>query len=98
MNLRKASLLLGTALSVLLVSPSSEAHWCNDLWGSAYNLVVRPETDSISGSSINVFVQNNMEYALPSFTLAATASGATIKVTRQTQKVSGTLLPGEKAK
>jgi hypothetical protein len=98
MNLRKASLLLGTALSILLLSPSSEAHWCNDLWGSAYNLVVRPETDTISGSSLNVFVQNNMEYALPSFTLAATASGATIKVTRQTQKVSGTLLPGEKAK
>jgi MYXO-CTERM domain-containing protein len=39
-----------------------------------------------------------MEYALPNFKLEATAADATIKATRQTQKVSGTLLPGEKAR
>jgi len=103
MKLRSSSVFLATALSVCLLSSQVQAHWCNDLWGSAYNLVVRPESDTVtvpsSGSaSLNVFVQNNMEYALPSFVLAATASGATITATRQTQKVSGTLLPGEKAK
>jgi uncharacterized protein (TIGR03382 family) len=98
MNLRRTSVLLGTVLSMFLLSTEVEAHWCNDLWGSAYNLVVRPESDTVTGSSLNIFVQNNMEYALPSFKLVATATGATIKATRQTQKVSGTLLPGEKAK
>jgi hypothetical protein len=102
MNFRNSSVFLGTALSIFLLTSQVEAHWCNDLWGSAYNLVVRPESDTVtvpsSGSaSLNVYVQNNMEYALPSFVLAATATGATITATRQTQKVSGTLLPGEKA-
>jgi hypothetical protein len=103
MNLRRTSVFLGTALSLFLLSSQVEAHWCNDLWQSAYNLVVRPESDTVtvptSGSAnLNVFVQNNMEYALPNFNLVASGTGATIKVTRQTQKVSGTLLPGEKAK
>lgn len=98
MRLRRTGVALGIALSLFLVSPRVEAHWCDDLWGSAYNLVVRPESDAITGSSLDVFVQNNMEYALPSFKLTATADGATIKATRQTQKVNGTLLPGEKAK
>ena len=98
MYLRTTSVYLGAALSIFLFSPPLEAHWCDDLWGSAYNLVVRPETDTITGSSLDIFVQNNMEYALPKFKLEATADGATIKVTRQTEKVSGTLLPGEKAK
>jgi hypothetical protein len=98
MSLRSTSVLLATALSIFLPSSPVQAHWCNDLWGSAYNLVVRPESDTVTGGSLDIFVQNNMEYALPNFQLEATADGATIKATRQSQKVSGTLLPGEKAR
>jgi hypothetical protein len=98
MHLRRTDLAKGIALSLFLVSTPVEAHWCDDLWGSAYNLVVRPESDTITGSSLDIYVQNNMEYALPKFKLSASADGATITATRQTQTVSGTLLPGEKAK
>jgi hypothetical protein len=103
MAFRNGSVFVGAALSVFLLSSSAQAHWCNDLWGSAYNIVVRPESDTVtvpsSGSaSLSVFVQNNMGYALPSFQLVADIGGTAVTATRQTQKVSGTLLPGEKAK
>lgn len=103
MNFRRSSVFVGAALSLFLLSSQVEAHWCNDLWQSAYNLVVRPESDTVtvpaSGSaSLNVFVQNNMEYALINFKLIAAIGSTNITATRVTQKVIGTLLPGEKAK
>jgi hypothetical protein len=103
MKNRTIHALLGTAFLLCLLPSEVQAHWCHDMWGSAYNLVVRPESDTVtvpsSGSaSLTIYVQNNMEYALPNWELSAEASGATITATRQTQKVNGTLLPGEKAK
>jgi hypothetical protein len=103
MIFRKNGVFLGTVLSLLFFASEANAHWCNDLWQSAYNLVVRPESDTVtvpsSGSAkLNIFVQNNMEYALPSFKLVADIGGTAITATRVSQKVSGALLPGEKAK
>lgn len=94
--------LLGTILTFSLLPIQAQAHWCNDLWGSAYNIVVRPASDTVtvpaSGSAnLDIFVQNNMGYPLSNFVLSAKGT-ATIPVTRQTQKVANTLLPGEKAK
>ena len=98
----RTKFLLGTVLTFALLPLQAQAHWCNDLWGSAYNIVVRPASDTVtvpsSGSAnLDVFVQNNMGYPLQPFTLSATG-GTKITVTRQTQKVANALLPGEKAK
>ncbi len=95
--------LLGTFLTISLLPFTARAHWCNDIWSSSYNIVVRPASDTItvpsSGSaSLDVFVQNNMGYPLPSFTLTAQIGTTKITATRATQKVANTLLPGEKAK
>jgi hypothetical protein len=73
------------------------------MWSSAYNIVVRPASDTItvpsSGSaSLDLFVQNNMGYPLQSFALTAQIGTTKITATRQTQKVANMLLPGEKAK
>jgi len=89
------------SLLVLLSSPMASAHWCDDLWQSAYNIVVRPASDTVtvpaSGSAtLEIFVQNNMGYALPNFVLVGDVGGTAIVATRDSQKVNGTLLPGEK--
>ena len=99
----KSRVFLGAALAVVLFSTEADAHWCNDLWGSAYNLVVRPESDTVtvpsSGSaSLNVYVQNNMEYALDSFSLVADIGGTAITAKAASQVASGKLMPGEKQK
>jgi MYXO-CTERM domain-containing protein len=98
----RVKFLLGTVLTFSLLPLQAQAHWCGDLWGSSYNLVVRPASDTVtvpaSGSAnLDIFVQNNMGYALPNFVLSAKGT-ANIPATRQTQKVANTLLPGEKAK
>jgi hypothetical protein len=90
MNLRKGSLFVGSALSLALLSTQAQAHWCDDLWNSSYNIVVRPDSDT---SPKNVYVQNNMGYLLPNFKLTASA-GVTLTAPT-TLKVAGTLLPGE---
>jgi MYXO-CTERM domain-containing protein len=100
---KRIAFLLGTVLSLSLATTEAKAHWCNDLWGSAYNIVVRPASDTVTvpssgAANLDIFVQNNMGYLLPKFVLKATATGATITVSRQTQKVANTLMPGEKAK
>jgi uncharacterized membrane protein YgcG len=87
----------------LLVPGEVQAHWCDDLWISNYNLVIRPVSDSVSvpssgSATLDIFVQNNMGYPLKNFDLKATATGYTVKVTRQAPKVSGFLMPGEKLK
>ena len=91
MNLRKGSVFVGAALSLALLSSQAQAHWCDDLWNSSYNIVVRPDSDT---SPKNVYVQNNMGYQLPNFKL--TASGGVTLTAPTTLKVAGTLLPGEK--
>lgn len=100
-----ARLSISISAALALLAPSTaRAHWCDCLWESSYNLVVRPETTTVtvpSGGSatLNVFVQNNMGYLLPSFVLGVSATGATVSAKlADTLKVSGTLLPGEKAK
>jgi hypothetical protein len=103
MKLGRIGAFLVTAIGLCLPSLQVEAHWCDDLWGSAYNLVVRPESDTVtvpsSGSaSLVVYVQNNMSYLLPNFELGASANSADITATRSGAKVSGTLLPGERGK
>jgi hypothetical protein len=90
-------------IALLAYPATARAHWCDDLWQSAYNIVVRPASDTVtvpaSGSaSLEVFVQNNMGYALPNFVLVGDVGGTAITATRGSQKVANTLLPGEKAK
>ena len=93
MLMRKCSVLAGTALTLVLSSSQANAHWCDDLWASSYNIVVRPDSDT---SPKEVYVQNNMGYQLVSFKLTATGSGgAAITLTAPTLKVSGPLLPGD---
>ena len=99
----KSRVFLGAALAVVMFSSEADAHWCNDLWGSAYNLVVRPESDTVtvpaSGSaSLNVYVQNNMEYALDAFNLVADIGGKSVTAKAASQVVNGKLMPGEKQK
>ena len=98
----RTKFLIGTLLTIYLLPLTAQAHWCNDLWSSAYNIVVRPASDTVtvpaSGSgSLDIFVQNNMGYQLTSFKLTATMASGTITATRKTQKVANILLPGEKA-
>lgn len=74
---RIAALVVGLALSFSVAT--AWAHWCNCLWVSSYNLVVRPVKDSVSDvplcdSTVNldVYVQNNMGYPLYDFKFTAT--------------------------
>ncbi|MGB8297581.1 MAG: hypothetical protein WCG85_19335 [Polyangia bacterium] len=96
---------LGIFLTICLLPLEARAHWCDDLWASSYNIVVRPATDTVTLSAsgtatMNISVQNNMGYALPNFVLTAKVgtAGATITGTRVAGKIAGTTLyPGEKA-
>jgi len=86
----------------LLHAGAARAHWCDDVWGSSYNITVKPETDSVdvpaSGSAdLVVYVQNNMGYPLVNFNLDAEISGEyTVQVTRQVPTLASYLLPEEK--
>ncbi|HEY5284133.1 MAG TPA: hypothetical protein VIM14_15175, partial [Polyangia bacterium] len=93
MNLREGSVFIGVALSLFVFSSQAQAHWCDDLWASSYNIVVRPDSDT---SPKNVYVQNNMGYQLQNFIL--TASGGVTLTPPATVKIPKpfTLLPGEK--
>jgi hypothetical protein len=86
---------LAVALVLALPAADARAHWCDDMWHSAYNLTVRPDSDT---SPKELYVQNNMGYQLPDFKLTATStSGGTVTLTPPTTlKVANTLLPGEK--
>lgn len=94
---------LVTALIGGIAAPSASlAHWCDCLWASAYNIVVRPETDELvfSGDSTNLYVviQNNMGYPLGDFDLVVDAPGYSVDQGGITvsAKVSGYLMPGER--
>lgn len=82
---------------VLLAMPSryAQAHWCDDLWSSGYDIVVRPDSDT---SPTELYVENRWGYQLINFELIATsASGQTIALTPPTTLTqANTLLPGEK--
>lgn len=87
--------------AVALLGAQAQAHWCHDIFASSYNIVVRPEADTVSvpssgAATLSVYVQNNLGYPLQGFTLAATASGYTINISRQAPKVANYLMPGEK--
>jgi MYXO-CTERM domain-containing protein len=79
----------------MLASPDASAHWCDDLWSSGYDIVVRPDSDT---SPKQLYVENRWGYQLTNFKLTATSSsGGTITLTPPTTlKVANTLLPGEK--
>ncbi len=95
MSTRTNKLLLALALFFALPATHARAHWCDDMWHSAYNIVIRPDSDT---SPKNLYVQNNMGYQLPKFILSATSSsgGAVTLTPPTTLKVANTLLPGEK--
>ncbi len=102
------STLSALILSTVLLSQTAQAHWCHDLWSSAYNVVVKPAQDTVTvpatgSATLDVYVQNNMGYPLWNFGLAATASGYTVSVSHQDPKKKDPndssvyfLLPGEK--
>jgi hypothetical protein len=93
----KLRILIAALPTLCLVSSPAKAHWCDDLWASSYNIVVRPETDTATSGAMNIYVQNNMGYQLINFKLGASVGGTAITVTAPaTLKVAGTLLPGEK--
>ena len=93
---------LGIFLTICLLPFEARAHWCDDLWASSYNIVVRPATDTVtlSGGSatMDISVQNNMGYALPNFVLTAKIGTTNVTATRKTGALAGTTLyPGQKA-
>ncbi len=100
----RTKILLGTFLAISSLPFEARAHWCDDLWTSSYNIVVRPETDTVTvgttgSATLNVTVQNNMGYAVPNFVLTAKIGATSITATRQAGKLAGnTLYSGEKVK
>ena len=95
MRFAKSRVVLGAALLLTLASTDAWAHWCDDLWSSGYDIVVRPDSDT---SPKQLYVENRWGYQLTNFKLTATSSsGGTITLTAPTTlKVANTLLPGEK--
>jgi PKD repeat protein len=82
------------------------AHWCDTLWKSDYNIVVRPSTDTVtvpSGgtASVDLWAQNNMGYPLENFGLSVgqMPSGYTrVSLTRAAPTFGTYLMPGERVK
>ena len=95
MRFPKSRVVFVIALFLALPSTYAWAHWCDDLWSSAYDIVVRPDSDT---SPKALYVENRWGYQLPSFKLTATSSsGGAITLTPPTTlKQANTLLPGEK--
>lgn len=95
MSFPRSRVVLVVAFVLALPSTDAWAHWCDDLWSSAYDIVVRPDSDT---SPKELYVQNRMGYQLTNFKLTATSSsGGSITLTPPTTlKVPNTLLPGEK--
>jgi hypothetical protein len=95
MRFTTSKVVLGAALLLALASTDARAHWCDDLWSSGYDIVVRPDSDT---SPKQLYVENRWGYQLTNFKLTATSSsGGAITLTPPTTlKVANTLLPGEK--
>lgn len=103
MSLHRSGMVIVAGLALLLLPSQAAAQWSEGLWASSYNIVVRPESDTVtvpaSGSAnLNIYVQNNMGYQLPNFKLSANSDSATISLTSPVLKVPGTLLPGQKGR
>jgi MYXO-CTERM domain-containing protein len=83
-------------LFLALLPTNSWAHWCDDLWSSAYDIVIKPDSDT---SPKALYVENRWGYQLINFKLTATTTGGgSVTLTPPTTlKVPNTLLPGEKA-
>ena len=84
------------AVVLFLALPTNAwAHWCDDLWSSAYDIVIKPDSDT---SPKALYVENRWGYQLINFKLTATTTGggAVTLTPPTTLKVPNTLLPGEK--
>jgi hypothetical protein len=98
----RSKILFGAFLTISLLPLQARAHFCDDLWTSSYNIVVRPEADTVtlsaSGSgTMSISVQNNMGFSLTNFVLTAKIGSTAITATRQAGKITGTTLhPGER--
>lgn len=83
---------------------TAQAHWCDSLWGSAYNVVVKPEGEAVTsddGWSLGVAIQNNMGYPLYRFDVVAESSNSSfaIGISRDPAYPAAKnnyLMPGEK--
>jgi MYXO-CTERM domain-containing protein len=95
MRFPKHSVVLAIAVLLALPSTRARAHWCDDLWSSGYDIVVRPDSDT---SPKELYVENRWGYQLTNLKLTATtAGGATVNLTPPTTlTLPNTLLPGEK--
>jgi len=95
MRFPTGKVVLGVMCFLALPSSKATAHWCDDLWSSGYDIVVRPDSDT---SPKQLYVENRWGYQLTNFKLTATSSsGGAITLTPPTTlKVANTLLPGEK--
>lgn len=95
-----------TAVVVALqgVSQKAHGHWCDCLWDAAYNIVVKPESDSVvvpslGTASLVVWVQNNMGYPLVNFSLSRgeVPSGFAVDdIVPVSPLVANYLMPGER--
>jgi MYXO-CTERM domain-containing protein len=95
MKFSTGKVVLGVTLLLALPARNAAAHWCDDLWSSGYDIVVRPDSDT---SPKKLYVENRWGYQLTNFKLTATSSsGGAITLTPPTTlKMANTLLPGEK--
>jgi hypothetical protein len=98
----RAKFLCAIFLTLSLLPLEARAHFCDDLWAGSYDLVVRPETDTVTLSAsgtatMNITVQNNTGFSLINFALTAKIGTTAITATRQAGKIAGTTLhPGER--
>jgi len=104
MALRVPSCMVLAAMVFSLLSPgTARAHWCDDLWASSYNIVVKPASDTVNvpadgTATLDLFVQNNMGYPLKDFKFEASAPGYTMSAVRTVPTVANYLMPGEQLK
>ena len=100
----RAKFLLGMFLTISLLPLEARAHFCDDLWAGSYDIVVKPDSDTVTLSTsgtatMSISVQNNMGFALTNFVLTAKNGSSAVTATRQAGKIAGnTLHPGEKAR
>ncbi len=98
-----AVFLLGVLFGVIFAPETARAHWCDCLWESRYNIVVRPAVDSVEVPSsgqvtFTVWLQNNMGYPLYDYRIQAYASSYNISVSidSDTRPYPDFVMPGER--
>src|SRR5512140_3166888 len=93
MKFPKCRVVVVSAFLLGLIPIHAQAHWCDDLWSSGYDIVVKPDSDT---SPKSLYVENRWGYQLINFVLTAKTSSGNVTLTPPTTlKVPGTLLPGE---